>query len=372
MNIRFSYRKIDKNEKKLLQEGVREASAALQEILGSFDSDSVRLEGAVERHGNKALYRTRLKLLLPGKTLVALEEADDGVVVIRQAFAELRRQVDRFKHLVRNDHLWKRPRRRARLRSLLAGDTQGDREQRKIYAELVQPHLAGLYQFIRRELAYRQAVGDLSPTDIQADEVLDAAIARGLESFSDRPRHLEILPWLSGLALNILQEEIEGHRIRERRVSTEDFAPVDARDISDDEDTQMYEFYQPDEVIRMEDIVPDPESEDPEEVAALRDRNILIHRVLARLPSVWRQALVLVDVQGMQADQAADILKQTPEQLQRLRSCAESFMRDWLSQYLTEEDLAQTNPVELLGSPLREALPDELEAEILEKIMPLE
>ncbi|WP_293645441.1 hypothetical protein [Thiolapillus sp.] len=91
MNIRFSYTKIDKNEKRSLKEHVREANTALQEMLGSFDSDAVRLEGAVARHGNKPLYRTRLKLLLPGKTLVALEEADDGAAAIRQAFAELRR-----------------------------------------------------------------------------------------------------------------------------------------------------------------------------------------------------------------------------------------------------------------------------------------
>ena len=374
MNIRFSYTKIDKNEKRSLKEHVREANAALQEMLGSFDSDAVRLEGAVARHGNKPLYRTRLKLLLPGKTLVAMEEADDGADAIRQAFAELRRQVDRFKHLSRNDHLWKRPRRRAQLNSLLTGDASSDREQRKLYVELVQPHLSGLYQFIRRELAYRQAVGDLSPTDIRADEVLDAAIARGFDAFRDRPRQLEILPWLTGLALGILQEEVQAHRIRERRVSTEDFAPDDAMDVSDDEDTQIYEFYQPDEVIRMEDIIPDPESDDPEEAEVLRERSLLIHRALAHLPPTWRQALLLADVHGMRESEVADILGQTSEQLQRLRNCAESFMRDWLSQYLSGEELIpeQANTADLLGSPLREALPDELQAEILEKIMPLE
>ncbi len=371
MNIRFSYRKIDKNEKKQLRETIREASSALEEMLGSFNNDATELEGAVERHGNHTLYRARLKLHLPGRTLVALEEADDGNTVIRQAFAELRRQAERFKHLARNDYLWKRPKRRAELRNKLTGDSD-DRAQRKTYLELVQPHLPELYHFIRRELAYRQSVGELSPSDIGADEVLDAIIARGFDSFSNRPRHLEILPWLTGLALDIIQEEVDAHRVRERRVSTEDFAPTDAMDISDDEDTEIHEFYQPDEVIRMEDILPDPESENPEQVEAIRERALLVHRTLALLPPRWRQAMVLAHVHGMKETELAEILGQSGEQLQQLQTCAEAFMREWLAQHLAQEDIDQASTAELLGSPLREPLPEELETEILEKILPVE
>ncbi|WP_419612324.1 sigma factor-like helix-turn-helix DNA-binding protein, partial [Thiolapillus sp.] len=111
-----------------------------------------------------------------------------------------------------------------------------------------------------------------------------------------------------------------------------------------------------------------------EEAEVLRERSLLIHRALAYLPPTWRQALLLADVHGMRESEVADILGQTSEQLQRLRNCAEFFMRDWLSQYLSGEELIpeQANTADLLGSPLREALPDELRAEILEKIMPLE
>ena len=370
MNTHFSYRRIDNNEKKRLRDAVREGSNAIREVLGSFDSDAVRLEGAVERHGHKSLYRARLTLHLPGKTLVALEEADNGNAVIRQAFAELRRQVERFKHLARNDYLWKRPKRRAKLRSQLSGGAGSNGQQRTDYADLVKPHLPELYHFIRRELAYRQAVGDLSPADIRADEVLDAAIARGLEALDDRPQHLEILPWLTRMALQVIQEETATHKIRERRVSTEDIAPEDAMNVSDDEDTRMYEFYQPDELIRMEDIIPDPESSDPEQAETLRERALLVQRTLALLPPAWRHALVLADVHGMKESELADILEQTPEALQQIRSCAEAFMREWLGQQLAGEALDQASTGELLGSPLREPLPEELEAEILDKIMP--
>ncbi|RTZ73708.1 MAG: hypothetical protein DSZ00_05855 [Gammaproteobacteria bacterium] len=119
MKFQFSYRKIDKKEKQALRELVDKELSTLEEILGSLDSEATQLEGAIERHGNKELYRARLKLHLPGKTLAALEESHESNAVIREVFAEIRRQVKRFKHLSKNDYLWKRPRRRAELRNLL-------------------------------------------------------------------------------------------------------------------------------------------------------------------------------------------------------------------------------------------------------------
>ena len=373
MNHQFSYRKIDKQQKKALRELVRDEVAALENHLGSFDSDAVRLEGAIEKHGRKELYRVRLRLHLPGKSLAALEEADNAPGAIREAFAELRHQVDKFKHLARNDHLWKRPRRRAELREMLKGaGVPGDsEEQRKLYVELIQPHLPELFHFIRRELAYHQALGDLSPSDVRPEEVLDAAVVRGYGRFAERPEHLEVLPWLTGIALEVIGEEIEAHRVRERRVATEAPAPSDPMDVTDDEDTEIYEFYQPDEQIRMEDILPDPESPIPEEAEAIRERNLLVQEVLALLPRRWRHALVLMDVHDMKPEEVTEILGLDAAELDRLRGCAERFMREWLAQRLGPDEIEDATTLDLLGTPLREPLPEELEAEILEKFMPM-
>ena len=373
MKFQFSYRKIDKKEKQALRELVGKELSALEEILGSLDSEAAQLEGAIERHGNKKLYRARLKLHLPGRSLAALEESHDSNTVIREVFAEMRRQVERFKHLSKNDYLWKRPRRRAELRNLLkeqASGGQGDR--RKEYIDLIQPHLPELYHFIRRELAYHQAVDDLAPSDASADEILDATIVRGYEAFEARPERLEVFPWLSKLALEVIQEEIDAHRIRTLRVATEERVPEEPMDVTDDFDTEYYEFHQPDEVIRMEDILPNPESPIPEEAEEIRKRNLLVHDVLALLPKRWRHALVLMDIHGLSESVSAEVIGIEPDQLRQMRSCAERFMHEWLAQRIGPDEIEDTTTQELLGSPLREPLPEELEAEILEKFMPME
>jgi DNA-directed RNA polymerase specialized sigma24 family protein len=237
---------------------------------------------------------------------------------------------------------------------------------------LVRPHLEELYHFIRRELAYHRALGDLAPSDATADEILDSTLVRGYERFPQRPQHLEVLPWLTGLALEVLEEEMAAHRVRERRVATEEREPETPMDVTDDIDTEIYEFYQPDEVVRLEDVLPNPESPIPEEAEALLERNLLVQEVLALLPRRWRQALMLIDVHEMKEEQAGDILGYGSDELKRVRQCAESFMREWLAQRLGKDEIEDTTTEELLGTPLREPLPDELEAEILEKFMPLE
>ncbi len=372
MKTRFSYRKLDKNEKKALRPLVQEGQASLETLLGDQDGDAVVLDGAVEKHGRRQLYRARLTLRLPHKTIAAVEEADSAAGVIHAVFAEVRRQLERYKHLSRHDHLWKRPRRRAELRALLKAGSAEEQDLRRSYMELIRPHLGDLYGFIRRELAYHQALGDLSPADATADEILDSTIVRGYERFRSRPEHLEILPWLTGLALEVIGEEMEAHRIRERRVATEEREPETPMDVTDDLDTEIYEFYQPDEVVRLEDILPNPESPIPEEAEALLQRNLLVQEVLALLPRRWRQALVLVDVDDMDEAQVAEILDCSAEELAAMRRCAESFMREWLAQRMGPDEIEDTTTQELLGTPLQEPLPEELEAEILEKFMPME
>ncbi len=368
MKLRFSYKKIDKNGKKALKETVRAQKEALQEILGSLDSDAVQLEGRIEKHPRKPLYRARLKLRLPGRTLAALEEAEEAGAVLHAVFAELRRQLERQKHLMKSDHLWKRPRRRAELRSRLKEATPADEESRRQeYLQLIDPHLTALYHFIRRELAYHQALDELLPSEIGADEVLDAVVVRGWERYPERPAHLDVLPWLTGIALEVIGEELERHRARERSIALEAAPPETPMDVTDDFDTEYYEYHEPEEVIRLEDLIPDLSSAEPETAEALWERNLAVQKALSRLPRRWRHALVLADVLEMAPEEIAELVGVSAERLPQVRECAEGFMREWLEQQLSEEEIADLTLQDLLALPLEETVPETLQEQIRRK-----
>src|SRR5919199_1519884 len=63
-------------------------------------------------------------------------------------------------------------------------------------ARAIDRHLTELYNFVRREIATRQALGDLKAGDLTPAQVLDEAAARALEGFDSRPAELELSRWL--------------------------------------------------------------------------------------------------------------------------------------------------------------------------------
>lgn len=170
----------------------------------------------------------------------------------------------------------------------------GDREA---FQALVAPHLVELRQAASREIRYREAIGDLAPDDLGADELVTETLARAWRDRHRRPALLAIRPWLLGLlfrvADHIVRREARQRALADVRLE----APVPEQPIYDDEES-FWEWYQPDEQVRWEDVIASPEPT-PEleaivkEPAALARLSPLAHRVLV-LHVVHRLALAEV------------------------------------------------------------------------------
>jgi ribosome-associated translation inhibitor RaiA len=79
-------------------------------------SEPAHLHGTVENNPAHERYRVSLVLRLPGRTLVAKEEAFEPVQAIRNAVDELQRQVASYKAFLRHEPLWRRRARREALK----------------------------------------------------------------------------------------------------------------------------------------------------------------------------------------------------------------------------------------------------------------
>ncbi|RMH05353.1 MAG: sigma-70 family RNA polymerase sigma factor, partial [Nitrospirae bacterium] len=287
--------------------------------------------GTVERHHSKVRYRANLILNVPGRTLVAKEEGPDGKAVIREAFLELERQLKKHKDFLRREHFWKRPARRETLRrtqkepveTLVEGDVQ-------LAWDVVMSNLDTLYNFVRRELAYYWATGDLSrESDLPIHEMLDRIMLRAVREFSQRPTHVELRAWL----LKVAREEIAGEvqRLRQERAL---FVPLeeDIPEIPPEEEIrslgeEIYEFYQPDEDLRLEDIVPNPRAISPEDISENRDLQRYINQTLAKLPKAWRDAFILHYVENFTIPEVAHIMGQPEEEVTRALEYAREFLQ---------------------------------------------
>ena len=99
---------------------VQHSIARLDEVLPS-GSSAAHLRVFVEKNPTRTLYRVSLTLNVPGRTLAAQEERHDVLEAVREAFAELERQLRRHMEKLTRSDTYKRPARREQLRRKKTG-----------------------------------------------------------------------------------------------------------------------------------------------------------------------------------------------------------------------------------------------------------
>lgn len=347
MKYRIDFRNVNKATRATLCNLIEEHIAHLEKRINTFANKDLRLHGAVQKHGGQELYRVGLSIHLPGRILSAEEEAENATAALAEAFSELERQALRHKSRIKHEHLWKRKSRRRELRARKAAtgtDTAvvaATALQPSGWFDQVEPWLDGLYDFARHEITYLQDRGDLSPDDILPDELVDSVVVAAWERQSEKPDSLELRAWLYQLAIEILDEEVRQHAQRERSISMES---VVSRGYDPDDDS-IYEFYQPDDLLRVEDLI------------GANDEQIEYQRylppVLARLPRVWRRALLLHELFDLPQEQVADVLNLERAATEAIVANAERFIIAHLSE-LKEAGLVAG--VERLDTALKQLL----------------
>jgi RNA polymerase sigma factor (sigma-70 family) len=340
MRQTFKYRNLTTHHKEHVRMLCERHLAGLQKHVQDFPPDVVWCHGVIEQHPQRELYRVSLTLRLPKRWLSAKEEGHLLEETLREAWTELERQLEKHKAFLRHEHLWRRPARRAQLRQ---GRTRATgaltAHERELYLTLIQPHLKKLYNFARRKIAFCLATGEVLPGELTPEEVVDAVVLQGARAFASRPPHLPVDRWLFTLTLAYFASEIR--RLKAERNSTlhvEATAPADpAKEVATlERDDEIYDFYQPDESVRLEDLVPDPHVPSPEQVVESHDLQCYINQTLAQLPQAWWTAFVLHHVEGFTVPEIAHMTGRTEDDVAR----ALVYTHEFLRQKLLDTELA--------------------------------
>jgi RNA polymerase sigma factor (sigma-70 family) len=268
------------------------------------------------------------------------------VKATRRAFDELRRQLAAHTAKLREEGVWSRT-------SLNRGareDGRGDGpETKREAAQAIERHLSGLYNFARREIAYRQAVGDLASGDLAPEEVVDEVALSTIERFGEHPPELEFDRWLLQLALEVIERRAgEVREERESLLHVEEQAPETppAEEAADGGD-EIFEFYQPDERVRLEDLIEDGRVPTPEEALARRELQQHINRSLARLPRRWREAFVLYAVEGLTLEEVARVVRRPVDETRREIESARGFLRECVAEAVATRVTSETRREEV-------------------------
>jgi RNA polymerase sigma factor (sigma-70 family) len=307
--------------------------ATLERKVKKFSRDLVYLRLLLDKNLSRLLYSVSMILELPGKTLVTKEEGRELSKCLRQAFVKIERQLDAYKAALRREHLWKRPAMRERLcRSKIAA-TPVEQQNRGVFFSAVIRNLARLYEWVRHQLAYLEAVGDLAKGELTAEEVVDTVILRAYGDFVRAPDARDLASWLVQLASEQLRIEIDRLKSeREQTVRIEENVPeTPPHEAVSTIGEEILEFYQPDEDLKLEDIFPDEEISTPEEfVAAKEDLLERVNAALAGMPREWRLTLRLRYAVGLAGAELAEALDRPEPEIERNLEYARQHLRQSL------------------------------------------
>lgn len=247
----------------------------------------------------------------------------------KKAFDALHQQVEAHLNRLREQEFWSRT-------SQNRGKKESNRnasspESKQEAARTIDRRLNDLYNFVRREIAARQALGDLKYGELTPEEIVNEAAATAIERFDARPVDLKFEDWLWQLALDVINRraaEIEIERKSLMRLEDDGWVATSAAARASED--EIYEYYQPDERLRLEDLISDERVPTPEETVSRRELQQYINQTLASLPRRWREAFVLYSVEGKTLEDVARVLRQPVDAVRRSVEMAREYLRERL------------------------------------------
>ena len=306
---------LDVETEKLIQRKLEK----IEKLLENFNEDLFFLRINYDQIKKRKRYNIRLMLQVVGRYLRVKKDGPDLTAVTNEAFDALIREIKKFKEFLRNEPEFRRKIRPTYKEKI--NKAQLKEEVQEAFERYVEQIMSRLYSFALKEIRNRVYQGQLKPGDIQVKDVLDEAIVQVSESIKDATEFKE----------REVRKELYRHIIRiinqwtqERRSQ---LSMLDKTIPPEEIDTELYEFYQPDDIVHVEDIIPDT-IETPEEELEDEEMQKAIDQVISMMPDKWRQAFRLIELEGFSVEEVAMIQDRTPEEVKKTLEMARAFVAE--------------------------------------------
>lgn len=319
-------------------EGIRESIEGwvqehLEPLLAPFKGEA-RLLATIKRHAKGAAkYSVTLRMHLPRKRiLVARGENPDIHAALAQAEERLLREVKKHKARLREQAVYRRRLRQARLRELKAAQAALPADVAKQARGGIEPLLPQLERVVRRELAYLQNSGEL-PTDYPTvQDVVDEAVAATTADWQAGKSDDVLLRRLLREAFAALDRDIAASRRYGEMLSLDAVLRQDAEAQAEAMvEEEFYEFYQPDDLLHVSDVLPD-ETAIPPEAELEEAQRLYTLETLSDLPLVWRRVFMLSEFERLTMSDIAAILEAELAQIEKWLEQAHAFLDEHLIQ----------------------------------------
>jgi RNA polymerase sigma factor (sigma-70 family) len=212
---------------------------------------------------------------------------------------------------------------------------QRDREE--FFAQLNR-YMNGLYRYARHLLRYYEALGDLPPGQIDVDDIVDTAVLGAYRELGKAgasrtlSKDEDLRKRLMRIARCYVQNEAGRMVARgEQTISKEE----DVSQSSPEEEVtlqgeEIFEFFEPDEDLKVEDVVPDLDVPTPEQAVETAEWQQCVSSALDGMPAEWRQALTLRFGKALKGAALARALGKPQSETSRILARARAYLRQRL------------------------------------------
>jgi RNA polymerase sigma factor (sigma-70 family) len=205
---------------------------------------------------------------------------------------------------------------------------------REEFFSAVTQQLPALYEWAQHELAIREFAGDLVRNELSVEDVVDAVLLRAYREHTRNPSTEEIKDWLIGLARKQLGADVQRLKSwRERMVHTEENVPeTPPQEAASTMGDEILDFYEPDEDLKVEDVVPDLLVPTPDQEYESKELARCVDRALEEMPHEWRRALLLRHVGGYDNLKLARALRRSEAETPGILEHARALLRQHLEE----------------------------------------
>ncbi|MDA2929565.1 HPF/RaiA family ribosome-associated protein [Acidobacteria bacterium AH-259-O06] len=277
-------------------------SRKLQKILPTFASHDLDLHVTLEKLPRGKQYHTVLVLNMPQNAMRVEEMENNPTTSVIRAFEELLRKIKKFKSRLNRERFWQK-------QAGVLTHISSSKNKREL-ENAINQNLDQLENYIRRELYHQVLVENIPVGLVQAQALLDEVFLEVTSKTAARPENIPLQQWM----FQIARERVR-NRIHDWQAACEELHVEETAKTSSRWDDEVLNFYQPDEVLRLEDLLRDEHSTTPEELLAREEVQEQLQEAIVRLPSSIRESFVLFALEGFNSDETAMIMGKDPSEV---------------------------------------------------------
>ncbi len=187
--------------------------------------------------------------------------------------------------------------------ALLHKAAQGDRQS---YLKLFLEHLPELDRFVHHQVRFMEDIGAVERGLVDPCAIIDQLYIAAYSSLRQMPESLTFRTWLRFLALRILKQQVRTEHLAEPAGLALEREFREEANV----DSDLWEFYQPDDVVSVEDTVSDGSAADPLQWLEQRETANEIEAQMNMLPAELGEAVRLRLLDGLDAGEIAALKHQ--------------------------------------------------------------